>query len=42
MAILLRNAELVQVFEAVAAADETRGINRAVEFLTDVKPLWWS
>jgi hypothetical protein len=43
MAVLLGDAEVgEQVFEAVAATGETRGIDRPVEFLTDVKPLWWS
>jgi hypothetical protein len=40
VAVLLGDAEVgEQVFEAVAAAGETRGVDRSVEFLTDVKLL---
>jgi hypothetical protein len=43
MAVLLGDAEVgEQVLEAVAAAGETGGVDRPVEFLTDVKPLWGS
>jgi hypothetical protein len=43
MAIFLGDAETgEQVLEAVAAAGEAGGVDRSVEFLTDVKPLWWS
>jgi hypothetical protein len=43
MAVLLGDAEVgEQVFEAVAAAGETRGVDRAIEFLTDVKLRWGS
>jgi hypothetical protein len=39
MAVLLGDAEVgEQVFEAVAAAGEAGGVDRAVEFLSDVKP----
>jgi hypothetical protein len=40
MAVLLGDAQVgEQVFEAVAAAGETGGVDRPVEFLSDVKPL---
>ena len=43
MAVLLGDADAgEQVFEAVAAAGETRGVDRSVEFLTDVKLRWGS
>jgi hypothetical protein len=39
MAVLLGDAEAgEQVFEAVAPAGEAGGVDRAIEFLTDVKP----
>jgi hypothetical protein len=43
MAVLLRDAQVGdQVFEAVAAASEPGCVDRAVEFLTDVKLRWGS
>jgi hypothetical protein len=43
MAVLLGDAQAgEQVFKAVAAAGETGGVDRAIEFLTDVKLRWWS